>query len=180
MLGTEEIRFISFVYDKSCGLNHVPANMSGLRCDKRSQRWIKALRHLGCVCAATGNYLPCRSSSRVLPGHFLQFITIGCKVDLIEFQTHAIGSWCHGRSPFERRQHALSAWHRINLTSGKKKIILFWMISSSSVPHCLHLLDIQRYVNINTPYARFLSRWEKLEMQRSLSLDIVSWLSVHK
>lgn len=121
MLGTEEIRFISFVYDKSCGLNHVPANMSGLRCDERSQRWIKALRHLGCVCAATGNYLPCRSSSPVLLGHFLQFITIGCKVDPIEFQTHPIGSWCHGRSPFERRQHALSAWHRINLTSGKKK-----------------------------------------------------------
>lgn len=86
MLSAEEIWFISFVYDKSCGSNPVPANMSGLWCDKRSQPWIKALRHLGCVCAAAGTYLPCWSSSEVLPGHFLQFITIGGKVDLIGFR----------------------------------------------------------------------------------------------
>lgn len=40
-----------------------------------------------------------RCHAEVLPGHFLQFITIGGKVDLIEFQTSPIGSRCHSRSP---------------------------------------------------------------------------------
>lgn len=151
MLSTEKIRFISFVYYKSCRLNRATANMSELRCDKGSQPWIKSPRHLGCVCAAAGSYLSRRRSSEVLPGHFLHFITIGGKVDLIEFQTDPIGSSCHGGSPLEwrqsaRRQRAPSAWHRINLTSIffflKKAFSLFPMISSS-LRLQLDLLDIQ-------------------------------------
>lgn len=147
------------------GWSHVPANMSGLSCDKRSQPSMKALRRLGCVPATAGSYLSCRSSTpqwsaawALSPLYYHWWQGWSNRVsDLPDWLPvpRQVLLWMTAEARADNTHCQRGTALTLHLEKSLWGFSLFLMISSSPPPPS-PCSTFSASVNINTPYAQFL------------------------